>query len=223
MTRIKRPLSALNYQGLTLVELLVALVVAGIVLAAVATLAFAMGAANDTSGDTSLKQAQVRLATLRISELVRHCKLICAATEDSIVLWKADDNPENGIIDVFEIAYIEKGSDSDSIRILEFTDCPEWFELSFRSIPGQVDAVGQIWLKNMLISQCEERYTPVLPQCSDVRFGFDVLPPYSRFVSISFDLVENDIVHQYQINASMRGWAENLLDGDGVGLIDDDD
>jgi len=223
MARAKRPLSDLNYQGFTLVELLVGLVVTGIVLAAVATLAFALGAANQTSGDTGQKQAQVRFATLRISELIRHCKLICGTTGDDIVLWKADDNPENGIIDVFELAYIERGSSADYIRILEFPNCSEGFESSFRTIPNQVAAVGQSWLKDLLISQSNERYIQVLPQCSNVQFNFDVLPPYSRFVSISFDLVENDVVHRYQINAGLRCRAENLLDEDGDSLVSDDD
>lgn len=219
MTRAKRP----NYQGFTLVELLIGMVVTGIVLAAVATLAFALGAANQTSGDMSQKQAQVRFATLRISELIRHCKLICGTTGDDIAIWKADDNPENGVIDVLELAYIERGSSADYIRILEFSDCPGSFGLWFRSVPGQVDAVAQTWLKDILISQCEKRYIQVLPQCSNVQFGFDVLPPYSRFVDISFDLVENDVAHRYQINAGLRCWAENLLSKTGVSLVGDDD
>ena len=54
-------------RGFTLVELLLALIVTGIILTAVTTLAFAVGAANDATDDTSQKQAQVRFATLRIS------------------------------------------------------------------------------------------------------------------------------------------------------------
>jgi prepilin-type N-terminal cleavage/methylation domain-containing protein len=219
MTSTKRQ----NHHGFTLAELLVALVVTSIVLAAVATLAFALGAANQTSSDTSQKQAQVRFVTLRISELIRHSKLICGTTGDDIVLWKADDNPENGIIDVFELAYIERGSSADYIRILEFSGCPAGFEESFRAIPNQVDAVGEIWLKDMLTSQCQERYIQVLPQCSNVQFVLVPSPPYSRFVSISFDLVENGIVNQYQINAGIRNWAENLLNETGDSLVSDDD
>ncbi|MCH7559430.1 MAG: prepilin-type N-terminal cleavage/methylation domain-containing protein, partial [Planctomycetes bacterium] len=79
-------------KGFTLVELLVALVVTGIVLAAVATLAFAMGTANDVADDSSQKQAQVRYATLRISELIRHCKLICGTPGSDVAVWRADDN-----------------------------------------------------------------------------------------------------------------------------------
>jgi hypothetical protein len=50
-----------------------------------------------------------------------------------------------------------------------------------------------------------------------------VLPPYSRFVSISFGLVENGIVNQYQISAGIRSRAENLLDETGDSLVSDDD
>lgn len=226
MTRARRP----NYQsagcfspGLTLVELLIALVVTGIVLAAVTTLAFALGAANQTSGDTSQKQAQVRFATLRISELIRHCKLICGTTGDDIVIWKADNNPENGVIDVLELAYIERGSNADYIRILEFSACSGSLGAWFRSLPEQVYSVGQTWPKDIFVSQCEKRYMQVLPQCSNVQFGFDVLPPYSRFINISFDLVENDSVNHYQIDAGLRCRAENLLSKSGSSLVSDDD
>jgi len=43
--------------GFTFVELLIAMVVTSIVLTAVATLAYAMGTANDSSNDTAVKQA----------------------------------------------------------------------------------------------------------------------------------------------------------------------
>ncbi len=55
-----------------------------------------------------------------------------------------------------------------------------------------------------------------------MQFGFDELPPNSRFVTISFDIVENGIARQCQINATLRGWAGNLLDGSGNIVSDDD-
>jgi len=94
--------------GFTLVELLVALVVTSIILAAVATLTYALGSANETSDDTSEKQAQVRYATLRISELIRYCKLICAAPGDDLAVWRADDNAD-GEINPQELVYLEMG------------------------------------------------------------------------------------------------------------------
>ena len=75
-----------NYGGFTLVELLVAMMVTAIILSAVAALAFAMGSANDSSDDTSHKQAQLRHATINVSELIRHCKLVVLATPDAIAL-----------------------------------------------------------------------------------------------------------------------------------------
>jgi hypothetical protein len=55
-----------------------------------------------------------------------------------------------------------------------------------------------------------------------VQFDFDVSPPQSKFVSISFDIIENSITHQYQISAGLRGWAGNLLGVDGAITGDDD-
>ena len=54
-----------------MIELLVAMVVTSVLLTSVATLAFALGSANEATGDTSLKQAQIRYTTLRIQELMR--------------------------------------------------------------------------------------------------------------------------------------------------------
>ena len=107
-------------KGFTLVELLVALMVMSIVLAAVATLTYALGTANETSDDRSRKQAQVRFATLRISELIRHCKLIWRENINSLAVWRADDN-NNGQIDsaAGELVYIDAGPSRAYIQLCE--------------------------------------------------------------------------------------------------------
>ena len=112
-----------NEDGLTLVELLVALMVTSIVLTAVATLAYAMGTANDASDDTSQKQAQVRFTTLRISELIRHCKLIYDTPGNDIVVWKTDNNGDD-IVDSNELVYIETGPGQDYIQLREADNNP---------------------------------------------------------------------------------------------------
>jgi len=200
--------------GLTLVELLVALVVTSIVLAAVATLAFALGNANEASDDTSQKQAQVRFATLRISELIRHCRLICCAADSDIAIWRADDN-DDGQINISELLYIEAGSGGEHLQLYEFA--------SSNNSPislGSIKAFSTNW---WTVYSSNVSYTRLIPQCSNVQFGFDGLPPQSRFVSISFDIIENDVAHQYQINAGLHCWAGNLLNEDGNGLVGDDD
>jgi len=112
--------------GFTLAELLVALVVTSIVLTAVATLAFALGTANETSNDMAEKQAQVRYATLRVTELIRHCKLIYETPGNDIVVWRADDNGDNKI-DAPELVYIESGNDRDYISLKYGESSPEFY------------------------------------------------------------------------------------------------
>jgi len=196
-------------KGFTLVELLVALVVTGIVLAAVATLAFAMGAANDVADDSSQKQAQVRCATLRISELIRHCKLICGTPGGDLAVWRADDNGD-GQVNINELVYIERGTGRDYLRLCEFPS-------------SDTSLVNLSDIDTLSTSDYVVTYVSLVPQCSNVEFGFDVAPPNSRFVNIVFDVLENDIVHQYQISAVLRGWAGNLLDGSGNNIVSDDD
>ncbi len=195
-------------KGFTLVELLVALVVTGIVLAAVATLAFAMGAANDVADDSSQKQAQVRYATLRISELIRHCKLICGTPGGDVAIWRADDNG-NGQININELVYIERGTSGDYLRLCEFPS-------------SDTSLVNLSDIETLSTSGYSVTYVPLVPQCSNVQFSFDAAPPNSRFMSISFDILENGIIRQYQISDTLRGWAGNLLDGSGNIVSDDD-
>ena len=162
-------------KGFTLVELLVALIVTGIVLAAVATLAFAIGAANDETDDTSQKQAQIRHATLRISELIRHCKLICGTPGGDLAIWRADDNGD-GQININELVYIERGINGDYLRLCEFPT-------------SDTSPVNMSDIETLSTSDYVVTYVPLVPQCSNVEISFDAAPPNSRFVSIAFDIL----------------------------------
>jgi len=213
--------------GFTLVELLVALMVSSIVLSAVATLAFALGRANDAADDTSRKQAQVRYASVRLYELIRQSKLVCAAGDEDVLVWKGDDNPKNGKIDVLELAYIERGSGRNYIKLIEFTDCPEWLAVSFRGQRWQIGTLADnhdYW-KDLFSSNCTKLEAVLIPDCSNVEFKWGALeaPPLTRFFSISFDLSERGVLHTYEIDTSLRGWAGNLLSGDGRSIVSDDD
>lgn len=199
--------------GFTLVELLVALMVTSIILTAVATLAYALGVANDATDDTSWKQAQLRYASLRIPELLRHCKLVCSTAGADFAVWRADDNG-NGQININELVYIDAGINRDHIRLYECNN------LSNPVIAlSDIDSVGTGWWSGFYDS---ETYIEMVALCSNVQFTFDVSPPRSEFVSISFDLTENDVVRRYQISAALRGWAGHLLDA-GDNIVSDDD
>lgn len=198
----------------TLVELLVAMVVASIVLTAVATLAYALGTANDVTDDTSHKQAQVRYATLRISELIRGCKLICGAPGDDLAIWRADDNGD-GNINPAELIYIEAGVSRNYIRLLEF--------LTASSAVVSLSDIQSGQAKITLTFSYDDRQTILIPQCSNVQFSFDISSPQCKFVSVSFDLSENEAIRRYQINAALRSWAGHLLNAGADGLVSDDD
>ena len=213
MKKGKRPLSAFDCKGFTLVELLLALVVAGIVSAAVVTLAFAVSTANDVTDSTSQTQAYVRYATFRISELIRHSKLVCGMPGGDLAVWRADDN-DNGQINISELVYIERGPGRDYLRLCEFSSNDPVINIS------DIDSLITEW---WLSYGCNQNYTLMIPQCSNVEFLFDVSPPNTGFVSVSFDIVENNLTRRYQINAAIHGWSGNLLDGIGEIVSSDDD
>jgi len=199
--------------GFTLVELLVALVVSSLILAAVATLAFAMSSATKSTDDTSRKQAEVRFATLRISELIRQCRLICGTPGGELAVWRADDNGD-GQINVNELVYVERGTGKNYLRLCEFTAPDTPIDLS------QVQTLNP--------DAYTVRRATLIPKCSNVEFYAHLDNPTdpvskAKRVSISFDLTENDIVRHYQISAALRSWAGNLLSADGQSIVTDDD
>ena len=198
-------------KGFTLVELLVAMIITGIVLTAVATLAFALGTATNSTEDVSTKQAQIRFATLRIQELIRHGKLICSASDDDVALWRTDEN-NDGNINIGELIYIETGPERDYLQLCEFP--------SSDSSVINIDSIGAISTDWWSAYSSNVDYTQIVPQCSNVQFEFDVPPPESKSLTITFDIAENKIVHQYQITPVIRSWAGNLLDE--VNILCDD-
>jgi len=203
-----------NTNGLTLVELTVALVVTSIVLTAVVTLAYALDTVNDVTDETSKMQAQIRFAAMRVTELIRHSRLVCYTSADELAVWKADDD-NNGQISISELVYIECGSARDHLRLCEFP--------SSNNTSINLSSIGSFATNWWSAYSAEANYTGMMPECSNVQFGFDVLPPQSGFVTISFDVVENGVARQCQINATLRGRAGNLLDTSGSSIVSDDD
>lgn len=195
--------------GFTLVELMVALVVTSVILTSIVTLAFAMSSANDATGDTSLKQAQVRYATLRITELIRHCKLICGTPGNDLAIWREDINSDDKI-NINELVFIERGMDKNYLRLCEFS-------------PFDTTIIPLADVETLAPDRNSTSLVTLIPQCSDVEFFVDVEPPRTKFVSISFELVEDNAVRQYQINAALGSWAGNFLDEEGTAIVSDDD
>jgi prepilin-type N-terminal cleavage/methylation domain-containing protein len=190
--------------GFTLAEILTAMVIASIILAAVVSMAYAIGAVKDASDDTAYKQAQLRYATLRISELIRNCRLVFGQTTEGLGIWRADDNG-NGQIDVNEIVFLGKGSDGDCLQFIEFSGVSS----SGFSDPNTI-------VPYLFSGAVNQTYTNLIPACSNVQFVTDVSPPWTRSVTILFDLQEDGVMHRYQINAVLRAWAGHLLNQAGL-------
>ncbi len=197
--------------GFTLIELLLALVITGIIASAVATLAYAMNSAGLATDDTSRKQAQVRFATLKISDLVRQGKLVCYASADEIAVWTGDTNGDKKI-NINELTYIEAGTAHNHLRLYTFSGTSV-IEL------GWIGALATNWWSAY---SSQMSYTSLVPACSNVKFYLDNTPPNSRIVSITFDLLENRVTSNYQISDVLRAWAGNLL-GASNNIVSDDD
>ncbi len=95
------------------------MVVTGIILAAAATLAFAMSSSGSATEDISFKQAQIRFASLKLTELIHRCRLVYSynAGTGSVVLWQ-DSNGDNNVT-TDELVTLEAGASRNYIKIQE--------------------------------------------------------------------------------------------------------
>jgi prepilin-type N-terminal cleavage/methylation domain-containing protein len=201
-------------RGFTLIELLIALMVASIIFSAVAALSSAVCNANDQSEDISRTQARVRLATVRIGDLINHAKLVCGTNSDHIAIWRNDDNSNNNI-NVNELVFIDKGSTGDYLKLIEFPSVTAVLSLSYL-----LDGTGLAWLEN----NRQALYTNLLTDCSGAEFYVDSAAPYTNFVSIRFNLEEaGSQTNSYEINGCLLGVSDNLVDGPGSAITSDDD
>ncbi len=90
--------------GFTLVELLVALLVASVVLSAVATLAYATGSAAESTDQVGREQAHLRHVNGRIGDLIRRANQVVETQTWGFQLWH-DDNTD-GLVDLNETTWI---------------------------------------------------------------------------------------------------------------------
>ncbi|UCD50471.1 MAG: type II secretion system protein [Phycisphaerales bacterium] len=201
-------------RAFTLAELLVTLVVTGILLSALATLAFALSRATCVEDDTALAQAQLRHGTLRLQDLIWNCRMICAIEGNALAIWQADTN-QDGQINVNELVYLDSGDTGDTLQLCSF---------SSSSNPHVTFSSGTLSMtRSELMFGHNGVYTPLIPDAENVQVVCDVAPPLTRQVTTSFDLTDKGIVGQYQVNAALRAWAGHLLNETGDTLVSDDD
>ena len=202
--------------GFTLAELVIALAVSGIVLGAVASLAYALGRTNEISEGLIRQQAQLRHTTIRLSRLVRYSKLVCGTPGGSLVLWVDDTNDEDKI-NPAELVYIETGTDCNYVDLLEF-EASGAASLQRISIDEIQNGSARTWL----FANCTPRYICLLPDCADFAFTLDAPAPGTGLVNFTFKIAENDVLQTYQVTVTLVDRAANLLDS-ADDLVDGDD
>jgi len=202
--------------GFTLVELLVALSISGFILAAVATLAFAMGSAYDSSDDTMAKQARVRTTKTVLRDLLCDAKMVFMESDGDLAVWKSGDGDNR--IEIEELVYIEKGMSRDYLYLVSYKNT------SGLSTSFSITNIEDKTAKNFMDSKCTRQTVKFLDgDCRNVWFRFDQSPPSARLVSMTFELLENGQWKQYHMSCYLLGWAGNLLDSSGNSLTSDDD
>lgn len=203
-----------KHNGFTLAELVMALMVTAIVLAAVGSLAYAMTSANASSGDTSFKQSYIRSAAIRLTELVRNAKLICGTPDNAIVIWKADTNSDKKI-NSDELVYVQTNAAGNQIRLIQYDP-----------IAGTVFSISDIQSGAAISTLAPYQQQPIdlIPQCSNVVFTVDNPgTPKSKFAVIKFSLPENNVASTHEISIAVASPAFNLLNSSNEILSSDDD
>ncbi|MHC4192714.1 MAG: hypothetical protein ACYSP9_00895, partial [Planctomycetota bacterium] len=139
---------------------------------------------------------------------------ICFGSDDDFAVWRADENGD-GQINIGELVYIERGPARNRLMHCEFP--------SSDNSPIDLGSIRPLSTNWWLPYSSEVSCTPLIPQCGNVQFAFDAWPPQTTSVTVSFNVQEDGNVRQNQISASLRGWAENILNSSGDGFVADDD
>jgi prepilin-type N-terminal cleavage/methylation domain-containing protein len=210
-------------KGFTLAELLMAVWVISIILAAVATLSFALGSANDSVDNSSEIYARIRYTTMYLGELIRNSKLICYKWDSSVAIWRADDNG-NSQIDPNEIVYIERDSSSNCLKLISFqpSGLPTGWPPSGNILDDIKNGPARTWLN----ANTQVNDVNLINNCSYVTFTTDRTNPpwtFSKRLNLFFGIQQKGVIQNYQIAAFLRCQAGYMLDASGLLLSSDDD
>ena len=150
-------------KGFTLVELMVALLVASVVLAAVSTLAGAASAADTATDQLGRDQAQLRQVSIRLSDLIRRANRVQVTGVNGFMLWH--DTNADGLATANETTTVIRGDDGNVLTI------------------GDSEVHGQ---------------------CRNISFTYDAESPDTRFITVSFEIIENGQTQRHSVNAQLR-------------------
>jgi prepilin-type N-terminal cleavage/methylation domain-containing protein len=209
--------------GFTLVELMVALMVAAVVLSAVATLADAASSAKSATDTMGRRQSQLQQVSIRLGDLIRQSNRIVTHNDWGFTLWQ--DHNANGILErgefvtVFRCYYYDSaaGTYKNGIGIRPFAP-----DEAIKAGPFGWNFGFQLYqdFNNNLIYDAGEPVsydytvmyfsegdadTEIYKQCQDPTFGYynlaDGLP---RTAAVRFKTNNNGQIQLHSVNAHLR-------------------
>ncbi len=197
--------------GFTLAEVIIALSVMSIILAAAATLAFAVSTAEAATREMGQRQAHLRFSSMRIRELARNSCLVFTYSTTGVIFWKDDLNGD-GAINGNEVAwlYVDHVGSEYTINLMEFPDYTDSLtrnQLEFGS-----------GLTTMMAT--DEKATVLLAECLSASISLEM----RKLVIVEFSLREESQTREYEMCGGIRASADFLnITGPSDELVTQDD
>ncbi len=198
--------------GFTLAELILALSVMSVILAAAATLAFAMSSAESATNKMGEKQARLRFSTMRVRELARNSCMVFT-TANGVVFWKDDVNGD-GQINGNEITILKVDAGSGTAKTLKLTELPDVTD------SVQKDQLQDNVSIDSLVNSTDEQTMLLFEDCTSASVSLD---NSGKVVTVDFTITENNQIKEYQICGMIRASADYLLTPANDMISGDDD
>jgi len=146
------PLRVSRQRGLTLVEMLMALAITGLIGAAIASMLSAVTYGTSSSRDIRSLVVKNKTLSARITAAVRESAQLLDAADGYVVLWTKDLN-DSGVPDLLELRRIEL--DAVTGDLTEYTPDPAATDVAYAltddfdaittGLIGSGDLVGSLW------------------------------------------------------------------------------
>ena len=191
--------------GFTLTELLLAIIITGIILTAVASLVFAVGrlwAHNGAQDNVGILQNSV---SWRVGDLVRHSRLVLSVDDRRIGLW-ASDLDQDGKIDVCELVEIYYDASADHVQRIQY-DAPAGTHVSDVSVFASSDA----WTAVMQPYQQYKHSAVLATGVTGWTVSRDAAAPAARIITVRFTVEEGEIERESTFSATLRSRDTDVI------------
>ena len=204
----------INAKGFTLIELMAAITVLSIIMAAVCSLSYALYSADQQSQQQSFKTAEMRIASMKLTRLLRDARMVFYQDDNDLVIWKSDYN-RDGKINRYELCFLTWHWDPDKLSWYRFGGTNEV------SI-GDIDlSESSGWFSIIAFWGFPESNNTIITEIDDIRVdlyglsdsnGFVEISPsnaeQARLVNVAVDKQTESGLDTVEVTASLRSWSD---------------